>query len=591
MNMSNKKKIIISIIISAIVLAGVFVGIKVFSNSQEEIKIKDDVFADVSATWYRDFTYTTDASAKTITLTKYNKTAANVVIPNSATISGTKYTTIISNGLFRDNTSINSVEFESGVKADTTLARLFDGCTSLESVNFNNLNTSKVTNMSYMFRNTKISDLDISSFSTTKAENMVGMFDAMPLKRIKFGNFDFKITNIKSYPFGRGTWIREEDGKEYAAVDLVRDSSTKNISGTYKKVRNIIDEMSVPGSVTYRFDRVESIENFTTSNSEEIGFLDNQHIYLKNLPSSNIKDYKVTGSASVIAKNCIRDVNNNQYHLKITVDNIHVYDLVETDSSKIYGRLMGIERTSIALQNYFYSNLDDFRNMTNRILAKTSYAFDVTLEILNQNNEPVNGNYLFSIYDLDTPSPRDADTGLPSHVDGEGYGDYSEGITLQEGYDFSTIIPISIKNNKNIDDVFTEIEKNLNAGVKYYDTDEYTDQSLKDIIAEIIREKALKLLRDEVPHGIYVEVTKLKTRKTIKNEKIFDINATIYCLRNSHKGIILGKGGSMLKKIGTYSREDIEKMLDSKVNLQLWVKVNEDWINNDKYLKKFKNNE
>ena len=439
MNMSNKKKIIISIIISAIVLAGVFVGIQVFSNTQEEIKIKDDVFADVSATWYRDFTYTTDASAKTITLTKYNKTAANVVIPNSATISGTKYTTIISNGLFRDNTSINSVEFESGVKADTTLARLFDGCTSLESVNFNNLNTSKVTNMSYMFRNTKISDLDISSFSTTKAENMVGMFDAMPLKRIKFGNFDFKITNIKSYPFGRGTWIREEDGKEYAAVDLVRDSSTKNISGTYKKVRNIIDEMSVPGSVTYRFDRVESIENFTTSNSEEIGFLDNQHIYLKNLPSSNIKDYKVTGSASVIAKNCIRDVNNNQYHLKITVDNIHVYDLVETDSSKIYGRLMGIERTSIALQNYFYSNLDDFRNMTNRILAKTSYAFDVTLEILNQNNEPVNGNYLFSIYDLDTPSPRDADTGLPSHVDGEGYGDYSEGITLQEGYDFSTI--------------------------------------------------------------------------------------------------------------------------------------------------------
>ena len=158
-------------------------------------------------------------------------------------------------------------------------------------------------------------------------------------------------------------------------------------------------------------------------------------------------------------------------------------------------------------------------------------------------------------------------------------------------YDFCSIIPISIKNSKNIDDIFKEIENNLNVGVKYYDTDEYTDQSLRDIIAEIIREKALKLLRDEVPHGIYVEVTKLKTRKTIKNEKIFDINATIFCLRNSHKGIILGKGGSMLKKIGTYSREDIEKMLDSKVNLQLWVKVNEDWINNDKYLKKFKNNE
>jgi len=158
-------------------------------------------------------------------------------------------------------------------------------------------------------------------------------------------------------------------------------------------------------------------------------------------------------------------------------------------------------------------------------------------------------------------------------------------------YDFSAIIPISIKNNKNIDVIFEEIENNLDEGVKYYDTDEYTDQSIKDIIAEIIREKALKLLRDEVPHGIYVEVTKFKTRKTLKDEKIFDINATIFCLRNSHKGIILGKGGSMLKKIGTYSREDIEKMLNSKVNLQLWVKVNEDWINNDKYLKKFKYNE
>lgn len=158
-------------------------------------------------------------------------------------------------------------------------------------------------------------------------------------------------------------------------------------------------------------------------------------------------------------------------------------------------------------------------------------------------------------------------------------------------YNFVAIIPVSIKNNKNIESIFDEIEKNLEPGAKYYDTDEYTNQTLRDIVGEIIREKALKLLRDEVPHGIYVEVTKLKTRKTIKNEKIFDINATIFCLRNAHKGIIVGKGGMMLKKIGTYSREDIEKMLGNKVNLQLWVKVNEDWVNNDKYLKKFKSNE
>lgn len=158
-------------------------------------------------------------------------------------------------------------------------------------------------------------------------------------------------------------------------------------------------------------------------------------------------------------------------------------------------------------------------------------------------------------------------------------------------YDFKAIIPISVKSNKNLEAVFEEIENNLEPGEKYYDDDEYTDQTMREIVEEIIREKALKLLRDEVPHGIYVEVTKMKMGKTLKNEKIYNINATIYCLRNSHKGIIVGKGGSMLKKIGTYSREDIEKMLGTKVNLQLYVKVNEDWINNDKYLKQFKSKE
>lgn len=157
-------------------------------------------------------------------------------------------------------------------------------------------------------------------------------------------------------------------------------------------------------------------------------------------------------------------------------------------------------------------------------------------------------------------------------------------------YNFKAIIPVSVTKNKNLDAVIDEIENNLDEGVKYYDEDEYTDQTLRQIAEEIIREKALKLLRDEVPHGIYVDVTKMKTRKTIKDEKIFDIDATIYCLKKSHKGIIIGKDGSMLKRIGTYSREDLEKMLSSKVNLSLWVKVDEDWINNDKIVKRFKNN-
>ena len=155
-------------------------------------------------------------------------------------------------------------------------------------------------------------------------------------------------------------------------------------------------------------------------------------------------------------------------------------------------------------------------------------------------------------------------------------------------YDFKAILPMSVKDNKNVDELLDEIERNLNEGPAYYDVEEYTDQTLRDLAEEVIREKALMLLQDEVPHGIYVEVSKMKSRKTIKKEQIFDIDSTIFCLRDSHKGIIIGKNGSMLKKIGTYAREDLEKMLDSKVNLKVWVKVNEDWINNSSIVNKFK---
>lgn len=161
--------------------------------------------------------------------------------------------------------------------------------------------------------------------------------------------------------------------------------------------------------------------------------------------------------------------------------------------------------------------------------------------------------------------------------------------TFKDEYNFKAIIPISALKAKDTEVILEEIEKNLKEGPEYYDIDEYTDQTLRDIASETIREKALKLLQDEVPHGIFVEVEKMKRGKTRDNEPIFNIEATIYCLRDSHKGIIIGKNGAMLKKIGTYAREDLEKELQDKVNLQLWVKVREDWINNDKFVKLFKN--
>lgn len=156
-------------------------------------------------------------------------------------------------------------------------------------------------------------------------------------------------------------------------------------------------------------------------------------------------------------------------------------------------------------------------------------------------------------------------------------------------YNFVATIPICATQNENTNKIITEIEKNLPEGPAYYNVEEYTDQTERQLVEELIREKALRLLDQEVPHGIYVEVEKMKLRKTSKNQDIYDIEATIYVLRKSHKGIVIGKDGSMLKRIGTYARQDIEKMLDTKVNLKLWVKIKEGWQDNDSIVKKFKN--
>ena len=155
-------------------------------------------------------------------------------------------------------------------------------------------------------------------------------------------------------------------------------------------------------------------------------------------------------------------------------------------------------------------------------------------------------------------------------------------------YNFEAVIPIEATNIKYKNIILDEIEKNLSKGPAYYDTEEYTDQTLRQLAEETIREKALKLLKDEVPHGIFVEVEKLKERKNKQKESIYDIEATIYCLRNSHKGIIIGKNGEMLKRIGRSARIDMEQNFGVKVNLKTWVKVKEDWQENDLFVNKFK---
>ena len=158
----------------------------------------------------------------------------------------------------------------------------------------------------------------------------------------------------------------------------------------------------------------------------------------------------------------------------------------------------------------------------------------------------------------------------------------------QREYNFEAVIPISSLKEKYRNIILDEIEKNLKPGPAYYNTEEYTDQTLRQLAEETIREKALMLLQDEVPHGIYVEVEKMKYRKNQKGEPLYDIEATIYCLRNSHKGIIIGKEGAMLKRIGQSARIEMENNFGTKVNLKTWVKVKENWLDDEAIVKKFK---
>ena len=148
---------------------------------------------------------------------------------------------------------------------------------------------------------------------------------------------------------------------------------------------------------------------------------------------------------------------------------------------------------------------------------------------------------------------------------------------------FAEIVPVSALKKKNTDLLTELLFKYLPYGPQYYDEDTVTDQPMRQIAAELIREKALRLLNDEIPHGIAVTIEQMKER----DNGIMDIEASIVCERDSHKGIIIGKGGSMLKKIGSAARKEIEDLVETQVNLKLWVKVRKEWRDSEMYMKNY----
>ncbi len=186
-------------------------------------------------------------------------------------------------------------------------------------------------------------------------------------------------------------------------------------------------------------------------------------------------------------------------------------------------------------------------------------------EDLKQINTPV----ILVINKTDTVKPEDVVASIEAY---------------RKLHDFDEIVPVSALKGDNKDELIKTIFKYLPYGPQFYDEDTITDQPERQIVAELIREKSLHALDEEIPHGIAVSIDRMKLRK---DGRIYDIDATIVCERESHKRIIIGKGGAMLKKIGTNARFEIERLLDSKVNLKLWVKVKKDWRDSDFLLKNY----
>lgn len=163
-----------------------------------------------------------------------------------------------------------------------------------------------------------------------------------------------------------------------------------------------------------------------------------------------------------------------------------------------------------------------------------------------------------------------------------------EKIAMLEDLGFENIIATSSYTNTGIEELKETIYELLPEGPKYYNEEEYTDQTTREMCEEIIRSKALKFLNEEIPHGIYIEIKNFKESKTKKGEDIVNIEAVIYTRKESHKGIIIGKNGKMLKKIGSTARQDLEEFLGCKVNLQTWVKTRKSWTNTDNIISRFK---
>lgn len=451
----------------------------------------------IAAEDYNNFTYSIDEENNTITLTKYNGNSEKVTIPSKVMKDNVEYQVIFNGAVFYNNSNVKKIIFEDGIKSGSTLRNAFRNCTNLTKVDFGNLDTrnledmknlfygdesleeinvssfdtSNVTDLSYMFYNCKsIKKIDLSNFDTSNAVSMQYLFyNCNSLEYLNIINFDtvntsyfhtafgyetieslktiivgkkFRITNNYGNSFSRGTWIREEDGKHYDAVDI---PFLDNPAGTYHKLTETIENLSIIKPVTYRINPViTKIDHFYTNNHDQFELVDNKGVIINHLNVQNTDDYTVPGKVELIFKDAIIDSNNNKYDLFLQIDNVHLFDINNEEGYSDFNvdilQIVTYKKVSgIGLFNYFYPDMESVKALTGSIYKQSSVFEDITLKILNKNGTPVNGNYLFSIYDLDGSSTREINSQYLHPTGTSGYGEFSEGVTLHEGFDMNSL--------------------------------------------------------------------------------------------------------------------------------------------------------
>ncbi len=372
-------------------------------------------------------------------------------------------------GLFQRCFNLRNVDV-SGFNTSnvTTFESMFMRCESLTSIDVSNFDTSSATNMRLMFYTVKkVTKLDLSNFDTSNVTNFAQMLgNNNALKEVDISSFDTsfasvtpvqgamyyflystpnitKITlgpntdlhvedqNISGAAFGRGIWERESDGATFNGVELAKKTSSEDMSGTYIKKSSIVSEMNITFPVTYRIGKLPgTIEGFTTSNPDLIK-VSGRNIYFDGYGITTESEYHLDDFYELTYPDVVTDEAGNKYNLKIRVDNFYFYDFDQITESKFI-----IIFSAFSTINFRNNGFTD--TTFNFGSESKAMKYDITLSITDHNGTPVNGTYIFSANDLDIPSARDYDPDNYIGVANRGYGTYSEGINMIEGFDVST---------------------------------------------------------------------------------------------------------------------------------------------------------